>query len=392
MVSRRTWRDGQESASLAREPRFISVFGRRSRRYRSQTRGLNPSTLIWWALYLRLRVSPTHWQSLIGFRNGRKRSLFRTSAWQRWPGLSSGNGFPISAYRQRSSLTGGPSSSRNCGQTFHCFWEHLCSRQRLIIPRQIGWWSGFTGSWRLLPVPAWVATTGWINYRVMLVIRARHKDDMGASLAEMVYGTLLVFPSQFCSLAGVPTATEPFLHNLRRAMENLQPVLTSAHCKAAAEHVPEVLQKCPMVWIRQDGYHQPLTPRYEGPFHVLERHPKFFKIQLGEKQDNISIDQLKPDTVPEGTQPARPRKRGRPAKSPLQQPERWNQQRRSRLSHRQHHRGGYYPLRWQVALAGPFGYPQRWGALQRATIRSSDSVQCWGKCSVKFSRWNIFSR
>ena len=158
----------------------------------------------------------------------------------------------------------------------------------------------------------WVDQLLW----VMIGIRATHKDDMGASPAEMVYRTLLVLPSQCCSLAGAPPATEPFLHDLRRAMENLQPVPTSSHCKAAAKHVPEVLQKCPMVWIRRDGYRHPLTPQYQGPFLVVERHPKFLKIQLGEKQDKITIDRLKPATVPEGTEPARPRKRGRPVKIP----------------------------------------------------------------------------
>ena len=95
----------------------------------------------------------------------------------------------------------------------------------------------------------WVDQLLW----VMLGIRATHKDDMGASLADIVYGTPLVLPGQFCSLAGPPPATEPFLHDLQGAMENLQPFPISAHCKATAEHVPEILQKCPMVWIWPDG-------------------------------------------------------------------------------------------------------------------------------------------
>ena len=74
------------------------------------------------------------------------------------------------------------------------------------------------------------------------------------------------------------------------------------------------VQKYPMVWISRDGYHQPFIPMYEGPFCVVERLLKFFKIQLGEKQDNISINRLEPATVLEGTEPARPRTRGRPAK------------------------------------------------------------------------------
>ena len=72
----------------------------------------------------------------------------------------------------------------------------------------------------------WMDQLPW----VMLGITATHKYDMGASPAEMVYGTPLVLPGQFCKLAGAPPPIEPFLHDLRRAMENLQPVPTSAYC------------------------------------------------------------------------------------------------------------------------------------------------------------------
>ena len=190
-----------------------------------------------------------------------------------------------------------------------------------------------------------------------------HKDDMRTSPAEMVYGTPLVLPGQFCSLAGAPPATEPFLHDLWRAMENLQPVPTSAYCKVAAKHVPEVLKKCPMVWIRRDGYRQPLTPRYEEPFCVLERYPKFFKIQLGEKQDNISIDRLKPATVTEGMEPARPRKRGEARQKPRCSSLRGGTSSTRAVSATDSTARGYYPLRSQGVPAGSFGYPQRWVAL-----------------------------
>ena len=123
----------------------------------------------------------------------------------------------------------------------------------------------------------------------MLEIRAAHKDDLGASPAEFVYGTLLVLPGQFHDLTGASPTKDTFLLDLRQALENLQTIPTSTHGNSTAEHAPAELQKCPMVWIRQDGHRPPLTPGYDGPFHVVERHPKFFWIQLGEKKKTTSL-------------------------------------------------------------------------------------------------------
>ena len=144
---------------------------------------------------------------------------------------------------------------------------------------------------------------------VMLGIRATQKDDLGASPAEFVYGAPLALPGQSHNLAGAPPSTEPFLCDLRQAMEKLQPVPTSTHGNVTAEHIPAEFQKCPMVWIRRDGHRQPLTPQYNGPFQVVGRQEKFFRIKRGEKEDAVSIDRLKPATIPEDTVPATQKKR-----------------------------------------------------------------------------------
>jgi len=37
----------------------------------------------------------------------------------------------------------------------------------------------------------------------------------------------------------------------------------------------------------------PVSPKFTGPFVVLEKGPKAFKLQLGQKQDWVSVDRLK---------------------------------------------------------------------------------------------------
>ena len=369
----------------------------------------NPSTSIWWALYLCLRVSPTCWRSLIGFRDGRKRSPFRTSAPQRWPGLSSGQWvsrfgvtgrdnfwqrgpvhLPIvvrhcttltaslhqtTAYHPQSNvvmernLVSDSNVSKHLGffrenkkaripsgwfRIFlfrETFWGNggkkgrnerkreriLCKQHSFLSPflfilkRHASWslgmdraalfffsplfaalvkrhargcwkWSAGFQSETFIERQKWsaghetenlrlVPSLGqWLGGAVSLGVEGfslclPERPQLGGSTTvghvrnqghtqgwhggfpgrDGLWDSASFTIGQFCKLAGVAPAVEPFLHDLRRAMENLQPVPTSAHCKAAAEHVPEVLQKCPMVWIRRDGYRQPLTPRYKGP-------------------------------------------------------------------------------------------------------------------------------
>jgi len=68
------------------------------------------------------------------------------------------------------------------------------------------------------------------------------------------------------------------------------------------------------VYVRRGGSGPPLTPPYTGPFLVVERGRKVFKVQVGEEVETISVDRLKPHTGVGSFQPAVPPKRGRPPK------------------------------------------------------------------------------
>lgn len=39
---------------------------------------------------------------------------------------------------------------------------------------------------------------------------------------------------------------------------------------------------------------KPLTPSYDGPYRVISKTSKTFKIQLGNRQSEVTIDRLKP--------------------------------------------------------------------------------------------------
>ena len=105
-------------------------------------------------------------------------------------------------------------------------------------------------------------------------------------------------------------------------MEHLHPRPTTHHRPSSPprSYIPDKLQRCPMVWLRHDGHHPPLTPRYGGTYEVLERHPKFFRLRLGDREYLVAVDRLKPADLSKGTGPAIPPRQGRPPAQPPEQP------------------------------------------------------------------------
>ena len=80
--------------------------------------------------------------------------------------------------------------------------------------------------------------------------------------------------------------------------------------------MPQDMSKAKYVSIRHDGHRRPLQAPYTGPYRVLETGDKVFKLQVGNKEDSISIDRLKPAhcdiyqpvQVHEPPRPGRPKK------------------------------------------------------------------------------------
>ena len=48
------------------------------------------------------------------------------------------------------------------------------------------------------------------------------------------------------------------------------------------------------MYVRRGGVKLPLTPTYSGPFVVVSKSPKCFVLDLGDRQESVSVDRLKP--------------------------------------------------------------------------------------------------
>ncbi len=144
---------------------------------------------------------------------------------------------------------------------------------------------------------------------VLLGLRAAPKEESNISSAELVNGAPLVLPGQFVDVPEPPA--ESFLEALRK--EPAVPAGQKSYAEAASmANLPDSLRVASHVYVRRGQVAPPLTPLYQGPYRVVERGPKVYKIDLGGREDTVSVDRLKPHRGQEEVVEARAPRRGRP--------------------------------------------------------------------------------
>jgi len=128
---------------------------------------------------------------------------------------------------------------------------------------------------------------------VLLALRSIIKPDLGCSPAEMVYGTTLRLPGEFFHSIQPESRTPDLIRTLKESMLMIRPTPGTDHSKRAI-FIPEQLSTVTHVFLRIDSTWKPLQPRYDGPFAVLERKGKIFKLQHHNRTSWILIERLKP--------------------------------------------------------------------------------------------------
>ena len=126
---------------------------------------------------------------------------------------------------------------------------------------------------------------------VLLGLRTMPKEGLNHSAAEMVYGQPLVVPGEFFPYDS--TADQTQIDILRRTVRELAPCRPSK-LNNTTSYIPADLSTCEYVFIREDAHKPPLSKPYRGPFRVLARTDKSYRVQLDNREDWISIDRLKP--------------------------------------------------------------------------------------------------
>ncbi|BHF74698.1 hypothetical protein SprV_0501778500 [Sparganum proliferum] len=144
----------------------------------------------------------------------------------------------------------------------------------------------------------------WTDYfpLVRLGIRSSLKSDLDCSAAEPVFGATDRLPGQMISptpRVAVEDSTN-LLHRLRQFMRTLSPV--PPRSSVSESYLVKDLATCSHVYLRCDRVRRPLEPPYDGPFRVISRGTKNFRVQRGTREEVVSVDRLKaavPDISPD---------------------------------------------------------------------------------------------
>jgi hypothetical protein len=146
---------------------------------------------------------------------------------------------------------------------------------------------------------------------VLLGLRAAPKEDSNVSAAEVVYGEQLVIPHQLQGRTGLqapPTSPSP-----PAAAESAPASSEGPRSYAEVAATPfKQLQAAEYVYVRRGNQGGPLSPLYRGPYRVLRRREKIFEVQLGDRIESVSVNQLKLHRGAAPVVPAAPQTRGRP--------------------------------------------------------------------------------
>nr|VZH92909.1 unnamed protein product [Spirometra erinaceieuropaei] len=141
----------------------------------------------------------------------------------------------------------------------------------------------------------------WMDHLplVLLGIRSALKPDLDCSAAELVFGATVRLPGEMISPTPQGAVEDPtnLLHRLRQFMRTLPPV--PPRSSASPSYLEKDFATCSHVYLRCDRVRRPLKPPYDGPFRVLSRGPKSFRIQRDNREEVVNVDRLKaavPDT------------------------------------------------------------------------------------------------
>lgn len=130
---------------------------------------------------------------------------------------------------------------------------------------------------------------------VLLGIRAAWKEDLKASSAELVYGEPLKLPGEFFTPFTVPALNPPdYVERLRNHITLISPTSSSTHGNHKSFYLPKDIWTSEYIFLRRGPEKRSLQSPYTGPYKVIERNNKTFKIEVQGKEVTVTIDRVKP--------------------------------------------------------------------------------------------------
>ena len=138
----------------------------------------------------------------------------------------------------------------------------------------------------------------WLDHLpyVLLGMRTSVREDSLCSPADLLYGAPLKLPGDMLEPVPPPPSASDFARQLQAVMGSSAP-MPALHHGSQVSRVHPALKSASHVFLRVDAVRRPLVPPYLGPFRVLHRGDKTFKILQNNKPVIVSIDRLKPPSL-----------------------------------------------------------------------------------------------
>jgi cleavage and polyadenylation specificity factor subunit 1 len=134
----------------------------------------------------------------------------------------------------------------------------------------------------------------------LLGIRTAFKEDLQASVAELVYGEPLRIPGELLTPTAEPVDPAHLITELRQHMARLRPVPAARHASPST-FVHSDLERCSHVFLRQNTTRRAFEPPYSRPYHVLSRREKTLQLLMRGRPVTASTDKVKSAYILIGT-------------------------------------------------------------------------------------------
>jgi transposase InsO family protein len=140
-----------------------------------------------------------------------------------------------------------------------------------------------------------MSSSSWTSHLpvVLLAFCNTIKPDIGFSPAQMTFGCSLKLPGAlFNHDPKNLTCDSKYMRSLMAVCASFSYIKPNYHCHSKVQTLKD-LETCDYVYV-YDKTARGLCPTYKGPYRILSRDEKFFRLTLDHKEDSVLVDRPKP--------------------------------------------------------------------------------------------------